>query len=93
MVSYEEARVKLTNAQLIKLKPAAKNKTGTTLWITKKNCQGQGWSYDLSLTTRQTTKIRKTIAKNMLADIKLNWSKIIQSVGCLRNFLDNFGKN
>ena len=56
MVSYEEARVKLTNAQLIKLKPAAKNKTGTTLWITKKNFQGQGWSYDLFLTTRQQLK-------------------------------------
>ena len=36
MANKEEARVKLTNRQLNKLKPAAKNKTGTTLKITKK---------------------------------------------------------
>ena len=37
MANYEEARVKLTNTQLNKLKSAAKNKTGTTLRITKGN--------------------------------------------------------
>ena len=37
MVNYEEVRVKLTNTQLNKLKSAVKNKTGTTLRITK-NC-------------------------------------------------------
>ena len=37
MVIYEEARVKLTNKQLNKLKSAAKNKIGTTLRITKRN--------------------------------------------------------
>ena len=31
MKNYEEARIKLTNTQLSKLKSAAKNKTGTTL--------------------------------------------------------------
>ena len=31
MANYEEARVKLTNTQLNKLKSAAKNKTETTL--------------------------------------------------------------
>ena len=36
---YEEARVKPRNIQLNKLKSAAKNKTGTTLRITKKNFQ------------------------------------------------------
>ena len=35
-MSYEETRVKLINAQLSKLKSAAKNKTGATLRITKK---------------------------------------------------------
>ena len=34
MANYEEARVKLTNIWLHKLKSAAKNKTGTTLRIT-----------------------------------------------------------
>ena len=37
MANYEEARVKLTNTQLNKLKSAAKHKTGATLRITKKN--------------------------------------------------------
>ena len=37
MANYEESRVKLTNTQLNKLKPATKTKTRTTLRITKKN--------------------------------------------------------
>ena len=41
MANYEEARVKLTNTQLNKLKFAAKNKTGTILRITKKNLQDE----------------------------------------------------
>ena len=36
MANYEEARGKLTNTQLNKLKSAAKNKTGTTSRIKKK---------------------------------------------------------
>ena len=36
MANYEEARVKLINTQLTKIKPPPKNKTGTTLRITKK---------------------------------------------------------
>ena len=41
MANYEEARVKLTNSQLNKLKSAAKNKTGTTLRITMKSLQDE----------------------------------------------------
>ena len=41
MTNCEEARVKLTNTQLDKLKSAAKNKTGRTLIITKKNSQDE----------------------------------------------------
>ena len=37
MGNYEEARVKLTNTQLNKLQSATKNKTGTTVRLTKKN--------------------------------------------------------
>ena len=37
MANYQEVRVKLTNTQLNKLKSAAKNKTGTTLGLSKKN--------------------------------------------------------
>ena len=36
MTNYQEARVKLTNTQLDKLKYAAKNKTGTILRLNKK---------------------------------------------------------
>ena len=39
MVNHEEAKVNLTNMQLNELKSVAKNKTGTTLRITKKNFQ------------------------------------------------------
>ena len=41
MVNYEEAKVNLTNMQLNELKSVAKNKTGTTLRITKKNFQDE----------------------------------------------------
>ena len=36
MVNYQEARVKLTNTQLNKLKSAANNKLGTILRVHKK---------------------------------------------------------
>ena len=37
MANYQEAAVKPTNTDLIKLKSAAKNKTGTILRLNKKN--------------------------------------------------------
>ena len=40
-MNYEEARAKLPNTQLNKLKAATKNKIGTTLRITKKNFQDE----------------------------------------------------
>ena len=39
MENYEKARVRLANIQLNKLKIVAKDKTGTTLLINKKNFQ------------------------------------------------------
>ena len=41
MASYEEARIKPTNVQLIKLNTAAKSKTGKTSGINKKNFQDE----------------------------------------------------
>ena len=90
MASYEEARVKLTNTQLNKLKSLTKNKTGTTLRITKKNFQDEELPHKLLLTTRQTTKVRNAFANNMSTDIKLSKariSKIIQSGGFLGSWL------
>ena len=41
MAIYQEVTVKLTNTQLSKLKSAAKNKTGTTLRLNKKNVEDE----------------------------------------------------
>ena len=41
MVICQEARVKLTNIQLNKLKSKAKNKKGTILRLTKKNFEDE----------------------------------------------------
>ena len=53
MTNYEEARVKLTNNHLNKLKSASKNKTGTALRKTKKNFQDEELPHELFLITRQ----------------------------------------
>ena len=41
MANYQEAKVKLTNIKLNKLKSGAKNKIGTRLRITKRNYNGK----------------------------------------------------
>ena len=94
-MSYEETRVKLINAQLSKLKSAAKNKTGATLKITKKNFQDEELPLVLFLTTKQTTAIRNVFANSMLTDIKLSIAEIckgIQSAGFLGSWLNRLSK-
>ena len=84
MANYQEGRVKLTNTQLNKLKPAAKNKTGTIIRSNRKNFEDEELPHELFLTTRQTTKIRNVFVNNMSRDIKLSKaqiSNIIQSGG------------
>ena len=76
MANYQEARVKLTNTQLNKLKSAAKNKTGTILRLNKKNFEDEELPHELFLTTRQTNKIRNAFANNMLTDTKLSKAEI-----------------
>ena len=100
MTNYEEARVKLTNSQLNKLKFAAKSKTVIALRITKKKFRDKQLLHELFLTTNQKTKIRNPFANNMSKDIKLDkaqLSKIIQSVGflgkTLGNMIGNLGTN
>ena len=95
MENNQEARVKLTNTQLSKLKSAAKNKAGTILRLNKKNFEGKGFPHELFVTTRQTTKIRNAFINNMSTDIKLSKaqiSKIIQSGRSLGSWLDNLGQ-
>ena len=72
MTNYEEARVKLTNCQLNKLNSAAKNKTGTTLRITKKNFQDEQLLCKLFVTTWPKNKITNASGNNMSTDIKLS---------------------
>ena len=72
MLNYQEARVKLTNTQLNKLKSAAKNKKRTILRLTKKKFEDEEFPHELFLTTRQSIKICNVIANNMSTVIKLN---------------------
>ena len=45
MANYQEARVKLTNTQLNKLKSAEKNKTGIILRLNKKNFEDEEFQF------------------------------------------------
>ena len=84
MVEYSKVNVKLSDAQLKKLKTAVKNKTGTTLRMSLKMLDGNDLPHELLLTTRQKTKLRNAINNNMPIDFKLSkaqMSKIIQSGG------------
>ena len=95
MTTYEEARAKLKKTQINKLKPAAKNKTGTALRITKKNFQDNELSHKLFLTTRQKTKITNAFANSMSTGITLSkaqLSKIFQSGWSFGCWLGNLGK-
>ena len=96
MPKYQEVRVKLTNAQLNKLKSAAaKNKTGTILRLNKKNFEDEELPHELLLTTRQVTKIRNAFVNNRSTDIKFSkaqTSKIIQSGRSFGPWLANLGK-
>ena len=56
MKNYKETRVKLTNSQLNKLKPVAKNNIATTLRITKKIFQEEGLPHELFFIKRNKAK-------------------------------------
>ena len=92
MANYEEARVKLTNMKLNKLKSAAKDKTGTTLRIRNKKFQDEELPRELFPITRQKTKRKNAFTKNILMDKKLSkaqLSEIIQSGRFLDNMMSN----
>ena len=65
IANYQEARVKLTNTQLNKLKYAA-----TSMTRTKKNFQDKEWFHKLFLTTSQKIKMRNALSDNMSTNIK-----------------------
>ena len=86
MVEYNKVNIKLTDAQLKKLKTTVKDKTGTTLRMILKMLDGNDLPHELLLTTRQKAKLRNVFNNNMLTDVKLSKahiSKIIQSGGFL----------
>ena len=90
MDEYNKVNVKISNAQLKKLKNAVKNKTGTTLRISLKMFNGNNLPHELLLTTRQKTKVRNAFNNNMSTDLKLSKaqiSKIIQFGGFLGSSL------
>ena len=77
------------------MKSAAKNKTGTTLRITKKNFQDEELIHELLLTTRQKTKIIHVFANGMSRHIKLGKAqipKIIESGGSFGSWIGHLGK-
>ena len=69
MANYQEARVKLTDTKLNKLKSAAKSKIGTILKMNKKNFEDEESPHELFLTTRLTIRIRNDFT-NMSTGIK-----------------------
>ena len=90
MVKYSKINCKLTNVQLNKLKKAVKSNEGATLRLDIKNFNKDELSHELLLTTRQNTKLRNAIDKNLATDIKLSKSqikKLIQSRGFLGKLL------
>ena len=52
VANYQEARVKLTNTQLNKLKPSAKNKKGAISRLNRKNFEDEESPHKLFVTTR-----------------------------------------
>ena len=90
MVEYTKLNVKLSNAQIKKLKDEVKRNTGTTLRISLKMFNGNNLPHELLLTTRQKTKIRNAFNNNTSTDLKLSKAqinKIIQSGGFLSKLL------
>ena len=59
MVKYSKVNVQLSDTRLKKLKPAVKDKTGTTLRMNLKMFDGNDLPHELLLTIRQKTKLRK----------------------------------
>ena len=90
MVEYSKVNVKLTDAQLKKLKTAVKNNVGTTLIMNVKMLNENNLPHELLLARRQKTKLRNAFNNNMSAEITLSKaqvSKIIKSSGFLGSLL------
>ena len=87
MANHQEARFKLKNTQLNKSKFAAKYRAGKILRLNNKNFEDEKLSHELSVATRQKTKIRNAFPNNMSTYIKLNKVQI-----SFASWLGNLGK-
>ena len=77
MTTYIEYGVKLTDGQKLKLASAIKNKSPLTLRLKHGHLRG---SDELMLTSRQISKIKKSIANGTGSDIKISKTQIRRSV-------------
>ena len=90
MVEHSKVNAKLWDAQLKKLKAAAKNKTRATLRMSLNMFDENNLPHELLLTTRQKTKLRNVFNKRMSTDSKLSRARIcniLQSGGFLGSLL------
>ena len=77
MTTYIEYGVKLTDGQKTKLTSAIRNKSPLTLRLKHGHLRG---SDELMLTSRQISKIKKSIANGTGSDIKISKTQISRSV-------------
>ena len=90
MVEYSKVNVKLSDAQLKKLKTAVKKKTGTTLRMSLKMLDGNNLPPEFLLTTRQKAKLRNAFNNNMSTDLTLSKAQISKIIH-LSMLLDTLG--
>ena len=89
MVEYNKVNVKLSDTQLENLRNTVKKKTGTTLRISFKKCNGNNLPHELLLTTKHKVKIRNIFNNNMSTDLKLSKAQIFKIVET-GGFLDHY---
>ena len=94
MTQYNSSNVKLSNSQFNKLNSAITNESDVVLRISSNMVVNSNdninFPYELLLTNRQVSNLRKAFAKNTSTDIKLpktQLSKMIQSGGFLGRLL------
>ena len=71
MVKCIKMNTRLSDTQLKKLKTAVKDKTGITQQMNLKMFDGNDLPHDLSLTTKQKTKLKNAFNNNMSTDLRL----------------------
>ena len=80
MFEYNKVNVKLSDNQLRNQRNTVKKKTGTTLRINLKKCDGNNLSHELLLTTREKIKVRNVFNNSMSTDLKLSKAQVSKIV-------------